>query len=222
MLAAILTVCTHNLSLHTHGGGAISSSDLLRVALRLPAAAPQAVLAFVDLLHRGVISGRAAVYCISDLRLYLQERTLSMVASDSNHVEAESDSISINLARGPSFSSLGEEFLKLATACLGCIRSQAANTDSIGLFNSNNDVHVHVGGGECCSQSEYTSAALELLPCVVELAMHFAEDVAFDIIDSLFHKSWPSHLLLTLCNLMCDLLPFLSSQRRHLSIFQVS
>lgn len=58
------------------------------------------------------------------------------------------------------------------------------------------------------------------VPCLVELCVEFAEDVAVDIIDAIFQKNWPSHLILTLCNLVCDLLPYLSAQ--HLIIYKVS
>jgi hypothetical protein len=214
MLTAILLACRHNLSLHTLDSGSgsgssepVTSCDLLRVALRLPGptAAPQAVLAFVELLQQqGVIGDRAAVHCLAHLRGYLQERAHSVLERDEDLAAATS---------GVTVPALSEELAEIARACMSCIHEETAGSHCASLFST--DPVVPGGHGS-------SSAALELLPFVVELLMSFAEETAMEVVDSLLRKVWPTHLLLTLCSLMCDLLPFLSVRGKHFSVFKVS
>jgi hypothetical protein len=214
MLAAIIFACRHDLQLRTldsntsSGGEAITSSDLLQVALHLPAIAFPAVLAFIELLHQGVISDRAAVHCLSDLRLHLQER-----ASSLDYTPVSSADIILR-----------DEFLEIAHTCMACIRHMSSTTHSTRLFSTSMVNDAEDDNCDDCpedkDQYKYTSSvSLELLPYLVELLVDISEEAAEEIINTLLQKQWPSSLLLTLCNSVCDLLSFLSA--RHLAAFKV-
>jgi uncharacterized protein YoaH (UPF0181 family) len=255
LLATILTVCRHNIPLtslesecvsdRVSEGEPITPSQLLQVALRLPtvAVAQQAVLEFVNLMQCGVVSGRAAVYVMSDLRQYFQSRVssvLTLSSSDSKStsecvsecVSGSSGGLNANPLDAARIKSLGEEFVQVAQACLECVSvcvcvREVSGAPSAGLFNCNinssrnaSSTSIVDSTSTCSNSSASASITLELLPCLVEQCLDFAEDVAEDIIDSLFVKPWPSHLIVTLCNLVCDIMPHLSAQ--HFILFQVS
>ena len=244
LLATILTVCRHNIPLtslesecvsdRVSEGEPITPSQLLQVALRLPtvAVAQQAVLEFVNLMQCGVVSGRAAVYVMSDLRQYFQSRVSSVLTLSSSDSKSTSECVSECVSDSKSKSdikSLGEEFVQVAQACLECVCvcvREVSGAPSAGLFNCNiissrnaSSTSIVDSASTCSNSSASASIALELLPCLVEQCLDFAEDVAEDIIDSLFVKPWPSHLIVTLCNLVCDIMPHLSAQ--HFILFQV-
>ena len=270
LLATILTVCRHNIPLtslesecvsdRVSEGEPITPSQLLQVALRLPtvAVAQQAVLEFVNLMQCGVVSGRAAVYVMSDLRQYFQSRVSSVLTLSSSDSKSDSKSecvsecvsgsksksecvsecvsdssggLNMNPLDAARIKSLGEEFVQVAQACLECVSvcvcvREVSGAPSAGLFNCNiissrnaSSTSIVDSASTCSNSSASASIALELLPCLVEQCLDFAEDVAEDIIDSLFVKQWPSHLIVTLCNLVCDIMPHLSAQ--HFILFQV-
>jgi hypothetical protein len=254
LLATILTVCRHNIPLtslesecvsdRVSEGEPITPSQLLQVALRLPtvAVAQQAVLEFVNLMQCGVVSGRAAVYVMSDLRQYFQSRVSSVLTLSSSESKSKSECVSecvsdsngglnVNPLDAARIKSLGEEFVQVAQACLECVSvcvcvREVSGAPSAGLFNCNinssrnaSSTSIVDSTSTCSNSSASASITLELLPCLVEQCLDFAEDVAEDIIDSLFVKPWPSHLIVTLCNLVCDIMPHLSAQ--HFILFQV-
>lgn len=230
MLEAILLAFKHNLSLKTldsdsrEGGEPIASSALLQVALSLPSIASQAALSCIQLLHQGALSGGRGgggggdVHCLSALRLYLQERAngvIDLVNKGRSIVPPDAT------VAATAVTSLSKEFADIARACMACIRENSSPSSrySSGLFSSSNSSEdVTVGSGV----GTVSPAALELLPVIIELLMLIsAEDAAAEVIDSLFLKNWPSHLMLTLCNLVCDLIPFFSSRRDHWATFKV-
>ena len=143
------------------------------------------------------------MHCLSALRNYLQHRASSLQHHTPSHSSA---------ASGLSVASLSKEFSGVALACMACIHEEAPSSQhSSGLFSGDLPAVTHTA----------SSAALELLPCIIELLLDFAEEVAVDIVDSLFLKKWPSHMLLTLCNLVCDLIPFLGVRGQHFKTFKV-
>lgn len=97
--------------------------------MRVIAVAPQAVLAFVEMLQRGVVGGRASVYCISDLRQYFQGRASGVASRDGN------ESL-LHMSSGPGVSSVRDEFWAVAQACLVCVLSQNTTSPSTGLFSN--------------------------------------------------------------------------------------
>lgn len=221
MLTAILLACRHNISLKTldsnsssrggdgNGGEPIPPAALLQVALSLPSISPVAALSFIQLLHQGVLSGApgggGGVHCLSALRRYLQQRASS--------VNSAATSVATS---GLTVASLSKEFSELARACMTCIREEAPSSRcASGLFSSSS-------GSEGRGSYTASPAALELLPCILELLLDCAEEAAAaDILDHLFQKTWPSHLLLTLCNLVCDLIPFLGVRGQYFTTFKV-
>ena len=48
-----------------------SAPELLRIALRVEAISQQATVRCLELIHKGTINGRSAIFCLSELRLYV-------------------------------------------------------------------------------------------------------------------------------------------------------
>lgn len=59
-----------------------TASELLRVAMSIESIAHRAMKTVIDCIHSGQISGRSAIYCISEVRIALLSRDSSEKLSD--------------------------------------------------------------------------------------------------------------------------------------------
>ena len=217
-------MCKHNIPIKTlstsrasgvrsHGrveeasGLPITASDMLHVALLLPYIARNAILTFVEFLNEGVVADREAVRCLSRMRLYIQERTNRVTSSMGGD-----DELLSNLDA----KSLTNELSDIASVCMACIRPNQLEKEGRDHHNYIYEDDREIAPNNSCHAS---AVALELLPYIVDQLRTLSNGSASDVIDSLFRISWPPHMLLSICNLVCDLIPFFQAQR--LVVFRV-
>ena len=201
----------------------------LRVLLHVETIWKKAAVECINCIHQGFISGKDAIYCISEIRIImtLLPTIVKSERSASRNAGRYNQDVSYKMIRNFHRKTTVEEFFdflhEIGEDCISPLFDFALNKKGAARKNLSSS----------SSSLQTITLCLDLIPVIVStiatLKNLYEEECSegnINLVESLFYIEWDAKLVLPLCNIFCELYAHLTPhqllelQKRLLSSIQ--
>lgn len=193
----------------------ISYSEALHVLLSIDFIKHRSILDCIECMQSGFITGRMALYCISEITSVINKINMLSSSFGSNNDSGESMQ---------DVHKIMDNIQEIGEACISPLFTFESSS-SYTQQNYNNNININNSNEKSSTTIQSFTNCLELLPAVVA-TIHSLKRFCtksylkqqIDLLDSIFFVQWNFSLLLPISSILCEMYSYLT--KKHLYEFK--